>query len=354
MQTYVVYFSVFFIVLLFAYLAQKKNKRKFMFFAALILVFVAGLRAETVGIDTPHYAELFDRIAEGRMDQAYGLEISFKYICLFLLEIWNDSNFLFFLFALITNFLIFQRLWDIKDQISLPWAVIVYFGVFYFMTFNIMRQFVAASIIFWATRYLAEKKYYKFLIFVAISTLFHESALLGVFFVAFDVFSSKYLTKKQRRFLNLFWVVGIIVAISFGISIIGRYINYFEKLQFDFGIMVFVKIALFVFTAALLKREKWQDSDPNGYSVAAYIRNTAKVYYAFGILLTMLGYMFTYMDRIGIYFYLFETVYIGLVMKSKRVEVLAKLVVAILYLMLVLVTMLGDGQGQGNYLFCWQ
>lgn len=354
MQTYLIYFSTFFIVFLMACLAQRKNKKAYMIFAAIVLTFIAGLRANTVGIDTQGYTELFARIAQGRLDLAYGLEISFKYICAFLLAIWNNSNFLFLIFALITNILIFVRLWELREYISLPWAVIIYFAGFYFTTFNIVRQFVAVSIIFFATRYLTKKKYFKFLLFVAIAFLFHKSALLGVLLVAFDIFAWKHLTNKQKRLLTLFWILGIIVVLLFGALIIGRYVNYFKNIQFDFGIVVFIKMALFVFTVALLIGEKWHDTDKNGYSVGAYTCNTAKVYYAVGILLTMLGYMFSYMDRIGIYFYLFETVYIGMVMKSKRVEILIKLAIAALYLMLLLVTLSGNGHGQGNYLFFWQ
>ncbi len=354
MQTYLVYFSAFFIVLLMAYLAQRKSKKKYMIFAAVVLALLAGLRANTVGIDTHNYTVLFARIAEGQFDLAYGLETSFKYICAFLLAIWNNSNFLFLVFALITNILIFARLWELKDTISLTWSVIVYIGVFYFMTFNIMRQFVAVAIIFWATRYLAEKKYAKFLIFVAIAVLFHRSALLGVLFVAFEIFAWKHLTNKQKSLVKLFWSFGIIVAILFGTIIIGRYINYFQNIQFDFGIMIFVKMLLFVFTSSMLSREEPKDIDSTGYSVSAYTCNTAKVYYAFGMLVTMLGYMFENMDRIGIYFYLFETIYIGMVMKSKRVEIIEKTLITVLYLMLAFGALIGNGQGQGNYLFCWQ
>jgi hypothetical protein len=349
-----VYFSAFFIVLLLAYLAQIKNKKKYMIFAALILALVAGLRADTVGIDTPNYIELFGYIAKGRFDLAYGLETPFKLICAILLFIWNNSNFLFLIFALITNVLIFARLFECREYISLPWAALIYLGGFYFITFNIVRQLVAAAIIFWATRYLAKKKYFKFLLFVAIACLFHRSALLGVLFVAFDIFAWKHLTGKQKNLLKLFWLLGISVVLLFGVFIIGRYFNYFKNVQLNLGLLLLVKMVLFVLTVPYLTGDKWRDTDYKGYSVAAYTRNTVKVYYAVGMLLTTLGYIFAYMDRIGVYFYLFETVYIGMVMRSKRIDILVRLVIAVLYLSLALITIFGNGQGQGNYLFCWQ
>lgn len=354
MQTYIVYFSALFLILLLTHKAQSRNKKAYVIFAALILACIAGFRAPSVGIDTQNYMQLFGRIADGRFEIAYGLETSFKYICAFLLAIWRNYNFLFFVFALITNVLIFDRLWDLKDRISIPWAATVYFGVFYFMTFNIMRQFVAAAIVFWATRYLVKKKYYKFLIFVAIACLFHNSALLGVLFIALELFAWKYLTKKQKWIVTLFWVIGIIVGLLFGALIIGRYANYFKTAQVDFGIVVFIKMALLIFTSILISKEKFEDVDENGYSVTAYTSSTVRIYYAVGLLLTMLGYVFAYMDRVGIYFYLFEAVYIGMLMRSKRVDSIVKIAVAALYLLLTLMSLLGDGQGQATYLFFWQ
>ncbi len=325
-----------------------------MIFAALLLSLVAGLRAASVGIDTQNYTELFARIAEGRLDLAYGLETTFKYICAFLLGIWNNSNFLFLVFALITNILIFSRLWDFRDHISLPWATAIYFGVFYFMTFNIVRQFVAVSIIFFATRYLAQKKYFKFLVFVLIAFLFHKSALIGVLFIVLDIFAWKELTKKQKRIIVLLWVLGAIAALFLGTIILGKYVNYFKAAQFNFGIMLFLKLIIYTFTALFMMGDDWKDKNDVGYDPISYSHNMSKVYYIIGILITMLGYMFQYMDRIGLYFYLFEAIYIGKVMKSRRVDTIVKLAVGVLYVVILAGAILGDGQGHGEYLFFWQ
>ena len=113
-------------------------------------------------------------------------------------------------------------------------------------------------------------------------------------------------------------------------------------------------MALLIFTSILISKEKFEDVDENGYSVTAYTSSTVRIYYAVGLLLTMLGYVFAYMDRVGIYFYLFEAVYIGMLMRSKRVDSIVKIAVAALYLLLTLMSLLGDGQGQATYLFFWQ
>lgn len=354
MQTFFVYILTFAIVVAMSKKAQKKGKRIFMFLAAFVLSAIAGLRAVTVGLDSANYADLFEHIANGRLDLAYGLETSFKYICAALLFIWNNPNFLFFVFALITNILILLRLWDFREQISLPWATAVYLGMFYFMTFNAMRQFVAVAIVFYASRYLLDKKYIRFCIYVLIASLFHRSAIVGIALIACDVFAWKYLDAWQKKLLKAFIIIGPIVILVFGSAIIGRYAIYLNNVKFNFGLMLFLKLFLFILTSFLLKGEYSSVEDNNKHSVQSYSITTTKTYYCLGILITMFGYFFPFVERIGLYFYLFETVYVGKLMKSDHIEAIIKFFIAILYLILLAMSFLGNGQGQGDYLFFWQ
>lgn len=353
MQTYIVYFSALLSSVGLAYFGQKKNKKKYLIFAALILSLIAGLRANNVGVDTPNYLKLFTYIADGQLDLAYGLETSFKYICAFLLGIWNHPNFLFTVFALITNILIFSRLWDLKEYISIPWAVIVYWGVFYFATLNILRQYIAVAIIFFATKYIVKRNYARFILCVFLASLFHKSALIGIAFIIFDIFAWRRLTPKQKRIIRTFLTIVPIVAIIFGTVIIGRYAAYFENPEWNIGLLLPMKFVIFAFTAILMVGEYRYSSECAEHKEEVYLARTTNIYYALGILVTSIGYMFTFMDRVGLYFYLFETVYIGRVMKSKHVG-LFRFAVAALYLMLLLISIFGNGQGQGNYLFIWQ
>ena len=93
MSTYVVYILTLLITVALSATAQRKDKKKYIILAALVLTVLAGLRAVSVGIDTKNYVRLFTHIADGDLHLAHGLETSFKYICAFLLAIWNNNNF---------------------------------------------------------------------------------------------------------------------------------------------------------------------------------------------------------------------------------------------------------------------
>ena len=353
MQTYILYSVVFLIIIMMTRLAQIKNSKKYMIYAAMVLTLLAGLRDSSVGLDTQGYVQIFDYIAEGQMNLAYGLETSFKYICFVLLKIWDNDNFLFFVFALITNVLIFDRIWDFKDQISLPWAITVYYAGFYFVSYNIMRQCVAVAIVFYATRYLYNKKYFRFLIGVLLACFFHKSSVIGIAFIFLEIFVRKRLSKEQiRRFVLLITIV-LVAIVGFGAVFFEKYFKYFEDIQFNFGALLFVKLILFVLIAIVTRSELVSLGKDEKYDFALYTGRSIKLYYFLGILLTMLGYLFSYMDRSGTYYYIFETVFIGKVMRTKSVGIV-KLLIAILYLILAIGTIFGNGQGQGNYLFFWQ
>lgn len=354
MQTYIIYIAVILFSVSSAHIADKKNKKIYIMFAALLLTLVAGLRASTVGIDTPQYTKYFGLIAEGKLNLVYGLEDSFVSICGALLKIWNNPSFLFMLFACITNFLILSRLWDFRNHISLGWSVAVYCGMFYFMTFNIMRQFVAAAIVFYATKYIAQKKYFKYVLGVLIGFLFHKSAILGIIFLACEVFAWKYLSKKQKRFLLCAAMLVPVVAVIFVGIFMGKYIAYFQNIQFNFGIMLPLKLMFFILVLLIGRL----DESVNGidqYGVSSkYTLTTVKIYYIVGLVMTAFGYIFPFVDRIGIYFYIFEAVFMGMVAKRAKNQAILKAGLILIYGYVLIMSIFGNSQGQANYLFMWQ
>ena len=352
MQTYIIYITTVLLAILLANAADRKNKKIYIMTAALILSLVAGLRATTVGIDTAQYVKYFGLIAEGKLNLVYGLEDSFVFICGALLKIWNNPSFLLMIFALITNYLIMARFWSMRTSVSLGWAVTVYCSLFYFMTFNIMRQFVAAAIIFYATKYISQRKYMKFLLFVAIAFLFHKSAILGVVLLACDIFAWKHLNKKQKNFLICAALMVPVAAVVFVKIFLGKYLRYLQNIKLDFGIMLPLKLAFFIITLLIgyMGVSEFVKSTERG----EYTLITVRIYYILGLAVTALGYIFPFADRIGIYFYIFEAVYMAMLAKHAKNRALLKMCMIALYAFIMFGSIFGNAYGQANYLFMWQ
>ena len=63
---------------------------------------------------------------------------------------------------------------------------------------NIMRQWIAVSIVFWGTKYLKDNRYIPFIISVVIATLFHTSAVIGLGYLIVSIFFNKKIIKSKK------------------------------------------------------------------------------------------------------------------------------------------------------------
>lgn len=354
MQTYVVYILLLFLVLLFSGQAQRTQKRTYLWLLVLALTFVAGCRAFTVGKDTVSYIRIFNYLENDLWDWAYG-EIGFKWFSLVFLELFKNYTLLLLVYAFATNALIILRLWDFRKVSSFTCMVACYYISFWFMTMNIMRQFVAIAIVFYATKYIEQKKYFKFLCFVGIATLFHTSSLIGIGFVALDIFQWRFLNRIQKILMGTA-VFCSPVVIFYILEALARYEHYLNSIsKASFGIMIIAKLALYFFSLLLFykmkpnKKECKDVMEHNQYSIRC-----VKLYYLSGLLLTSLGYFISIMSRIGLPFYLYECVYFGMLVKITRGKEIFRMVLMLLFLYIFILDMISNGQGVLPYVFVWQ
>lgn len=345
------YIFIFLVVVLLARRAVRLDRLSTIFLIILILSLVSGLRAYTVGIDTASYKDIFDAILKNDATLAWrNIERGFLLISRLLLYINSHTNFLLFIFAILTHSLIIMRLWDFRKMASFPWMVTWYYVSFYFMSMNVLRQYCAVAIIFFATRYLHKKNYLKFVFFVGFAFLFHRSALIGLLFMGIEVINWKELDKKQKIFI-LLGLATVPTYLGYILSNLQRYLKYFQAIGFDVGFMLPVKIALFMLLgyglAELVRKSGFNENE------SLFYINRIKIYYLLGLILTFFGYFFSFMDRIGLYFYLFECVFIGIVVKNRKDRVICQMIFFLLVVYSLYSEFSRNGQGILPYLFFW-
>lgn len=353
--TYVVYIGLFVCGYFFSQKAEKHNSKGYLYIFAILLTGIAGFRADTVGIDTVNYIDKFETIAIGQSEYAFGLEEGFKIICAALLKLWSESTFIFIIIAGITNFLIIKRFWDYKDVASLQCMVLCYYTQFYFMTMNVMRQFCAIAILFYFSRYLAKKSYVRFGVVVLLTAFFvHRSALVGLLFLVFEVTQWKMLSKRQRHILG----VGIVLsplALAYVLMSVTKYEHYFQEVNSKLGIMIPIKLLLIFFVLLQQSGFKLRIKKRRCFQETEYKVSTSRVYYIAGLCISMLGYYFTFMDRIGWYLYLFEGVCWGTVLKSKNLKYRKVIIVFLIVFMgySFIDSIINKSQGVVPYQFVW-
>ena len=340
------------ISLILAIVAEKTKKKYWVAILVLVWSFVAGFRAYSVGRDTQNYITLFHQISN---HTATNIEVGFEWFSRLILSITRSESATLFVYALIIYGCIIFRFWDLRQYSSFPCAVIIFFSIYYFETLNILRQYVAMALIFYATRYIAERKYVRFSIFVLLAVSFHTSAILGFGYLAIELFFWKTLNKKQKWFLTLVSVLGFaLLPVVF--SATEKYSQYFRWTTIDVGLRVFALFAIWFVSLFFFKTKKSKDLVYHSQS-KAYLIRTTQWYYLIGCLLGLIGYFYELMGRISVYYALFFSVYLGIIAKEKRQGVF-KTILLCMILFVTLYILYGylftiNGSWHHPYKFVW-
>jgi transmembrane protein EpsG len=153
---------------------ERPNKA-FIFIAIVCIILVSGLR-NTIG-DTYSYMLAYS-VSDFSWEYVQdNKDPGFSIIQMILKNISEDPQILIFVTALITNLLIGIALYKHSRMIELSFYVYITAGMFT-VSMNGVRQFLAASIIFIATKYLLNGDFKKYALIVIFASTIHQSALV--------------------------------------------------------------------------------------------------------------------------------------------------------------------------------
>ena len=220
---------------------------------------------------------------------------------------------------------------------------------FFPFSLNGVRQFVATAIVFYATTFIKEGKYVRFVAVVLAASLLHTSACLGLVYLFFEIVFTKYFEAKRKLAVYLVFLIGVVLGAAAVFALFNRYSTYFDRTAESVGFMMVAKLLMlvmsFLFVAIPLNdKEK-------------YFTFSHRAYYFVGILLNSMSYFILYAGRIGIYFYVFEVIHIGYVIKSKNTTlwtVFFKALYIVILLYYLYNNIANGSQGEIPYRFVWQ
>lgn len=344
---------VIFAVLL-AILAEKSDNKIVMIMIWLFISFIAGFRAFNVGVDTPSYVEL---IKNPHYYPTKTFEVSFVLLNKVVYGLTKNISIVFFVYALLMYGLVIFRLWEMRKDISFAVAFITYFGLCYFQSLNGLRQYVAVSIVFFASRYLFKGKYYVYLLFVLLAFTFHKSAIIGLMCFAGELICWKDIERKKRRYLLVLMGIGV-CSIPFVIDpLMERYGHYFQEVVINSGLKVLELLIIYLISLLYLYDCKKRHVVLTDRFNHHFLKST-QIYYIMATGLWAVGYFYMFMDRIAWYFLPFVGVYFGVMMKEKRIRSIISLAmktVIFVFVAYVLFTyiFLSNGPMHHPYHFVW-
>jgi hypothetical protein len=330
-----------------AVIAEKSQKKAPVYIIATILSLFCGLRGTSVGVDTANYITNLTYIRE-RGILFGGSDIGYSLLSYIMMGYFDNPHYALLVFAAITNTLIILRLWEFKESSSFTMMVLIFLIFHYPYTFNIVRQYLAVSIIFWGTRYLERGSYLKYLCFVAIAASMHTSAILGFLLVFIPFGFERFKLTKIRLVGLLGSVLLIIIGFSVFQSNFDKYTKYFQESETSVHLITIVKtlaVLLVIVANRLFKNKMFSYS----YCKTHPMRKEIPIIYTCGLLLSSFGMFHSFMNRIGFYFMMYEMPFWGQAILARKNRIIFILIISLMLIYSFQATMLGGADGLIDY-----
>ena len=202
----IVYISMLILSILFLILEKKAKKKWIKILCCIMAImpfFVVSAFRYDLGTDyTRRYVFDYNRTLQG-IDVS-NLEILFKFIMKFCM-IFTEEPYLMFAItsAMIVGFILGTSFTKSKDKILS--VCIFLLGGFFFDSLNIMRQYMAMSLIFFGYQFLLKSKrwYIAYIATVIVATLIHSSAIIMLIVVLLN----------RKMLVSWKWVLPVCVII---------------------------------------------------------------------------------------------------------------------------------------------
>lgn len=202
-------------------ITKKYKARKFLYYILILAptTLVAGLRYG-IGVDYHSYVLMYNEV---NIHEIFSSREPLYSILQYLVKIiFQDKTWgLFLVTSFLTLYFILKGAEYFRKDLSISFALFIYYLTYYIEGFNIVRQMLALAIIFFGLRYLIDRNLLKYAITIAVATLIHNSAIIALIF-----YFIPFKTTKRTLLWNVYFY-GILILIPL---LINQIINVLSKL----------------------------------------------------------------------------------------------------------------------------
>lgn len=299
----ILYFLILFITgvfSLFEIIGLKSNQRKISYVIFCFILFILSIIRWETGSDWDNYYEFFVHATDWgdfrEFEPLYATLNTFAY------ELTESYTFLLLILAIILF-----SLQSLSISRYSPYPLTSLFCLVGISCGNIffVRQTVAVAILFYSVKYIQEKKFLPFILFITIATLLHRSSFIFIiaWFVYYRTFSIKFMLLTISASLFLSTSIAVIMQ-TLGSTIggvisskISQYMSEGDAVSTgqSYFVLVLKGVAnkFFIFASIIYLKYKIEDKDFNGYSNLFYIGTL--IYFAtMGISIVLVRFSFPY------------------------------------------------------------
>lgn len=224
------YFLILLVVTRLSFLAEKTKKLKtfFYFLILIILTFFAGFRSLEVGADTSGYAHRFEALNIDFINfikLESNIEIGYRLLEYITSLFSNNYMTILTVIALVALYFQLKSINKLSEQAVISIFIFITFGAYTFV-FNGARQGIAAAIFMFALTFLVNAKFWKYILWIIIASLFHKSIIIAIplYFIFRRKFTKTWFLLLLIGSFFAFYFFRLILNLSTFIN--PRYFNY--------------------------------------------------------------------------------------------------------------------------------
>lgn len=304
--------SIYIIVLLVLYIRcftarhDADRRERFFWIVPILLIGIAGLRYGP-GSDFLGYLVNFEYSA-GDVEFKSSFELGFRVLMDLIIAFKGSFQCLIIITSVVTTFLIAKGIEKYSQHTEL--SMYLYVGLyFYFISFNLIRQYIAVAIVFWGTKYLLEKNLKKYVVVILIASLFHATALIMIpfYFVAVNKIST-----KIKLFLGVLAFAGVVFFNQLQDIFLALFPKYIIYVGYASGTAKcdLIIILMVIFLLHNIKSKAGNEFEWNLYMSTA----------VFALLFIILSFSNILLARLGTYFYMYSILSIPYTLKHMRIR----------------------------------
>ena len=149
-------------------------------------------------------------------------------------------------------------------------ALLIFEGLMFFFTFTYLRQVLASGVVWFAIPYVAQRSFKKYLLFIVLATLIHNSAayMILLYFIPRRKFEKKYIVIFMLTLLiiGISGVTKLVFSVSGDVVSNARIAGYADTAEIGFRIEYVIEATLFL--SILLLNYKRIDDDALSLTLA--------------------------------------------------------------------------------------
>jgi hypothetical protein len=216
-----------------------------------IYVLLTGVSACRIAVGNDYwvYRDNFKLIAQERHVSS---EVGFNFIVRCMIDFFGYDNYLpiFALFSVVTVFFFVAALHYLGEYYAFSLFLLLT-GGYYFHSLNSIRYYLALAIALFSMKYVLNAQFGKFVLLIAIGSLFHKSVLLVIPVYLAGRFLAVVKLKPWYYAVGGIFLIRLVFGQDFYRAIIFKFYPYYEGSVFDNGQISYVNIGKCLATLVL-------------------------------------------------------------------------------------------------------